>query len=215
MVTTKTQICNLALSELGESRNQLTDFDIDDDAVAVQCQLHYPQALEELTRIHAWNCCINRAQLTTSAYTGHGWDYTAALPSGCLRVLEIVSTDVTFNNPGVRVKWAVEGANIRVNYTDPYITYMAEPAIAAMDSLFVQALYTFLAAKLAVPLKGDNGRNLRAQLMGDFFGAILPQAKSLDGFEDDNIYDLDSDYLDASYNSFYRYEYPFYQTITA
>lgn len=163
--------------------------------------------------MHSWNCCINRDQLTTSAYTEHGWDYYSALPTGCLRVLSMTDIDTTWRDINYRIQWAVEAGNVLVNYEDPYITYMAEPTLANMDSLFIRALYTLLASKLAVPLKGDNGRDLRNQLQNELIMSILPEARSVDSFEDDGIEPLDSDYISATYSNYYLYDYPFNQAL--
>lgn len=61
--TGKTTISNLALSEIGNDRNQLANFDTDTTSVSAQCRLHYDPTLEELVRMHSWNCCKTRTQL--------------------------------------------------------------------------------------------------------------------------------------------------------
>ena len=67
MASTKTEICNLALSELGNERVQISDFDTDTDKIARQCRLHYDQVLEELVRMHKWNCAKGRIKLCTDS----------------------------------------------------------------------------------------------------------------------------------------------------
>jgi len=201
MALTKTVICNLALSEIGNYRNQLTDFDTDTNSVAVQCQLHYPRAVEELVRMHTWNCAQFRTQLTTSAYTGHGWDYTATIPTGSLRVIALATSSTSTRLLVPNSEWVVENGNIRTNHEDPYILYMKEPEPANMDSLFSQALYTLLASKLAVPVMGDGGYDVKRALLDEFLNMIMPEARRVDGFEenlDDQIY---SDYLSATFDS--------------
>ena len=59
----KTIATNLALSKLGNDRLQITDFDNDSTVAGVQARLHYDPTLEELTRMHTWNCCKKRVQL--------------------------------------------------------------------------------------------------------------------------------------------------------
>jgi hypothetical protein len=63
MALTKTILCNLALSKIGNSRVQLTDFDSDTGSVKDQCDLHYEPTLHELVRMHTWNCTKERATL--------------------------------------------------------------------------------------------------------------------------------------------------------
>ena len=151
--------------------------------------------------MHTWNCAQFRTQLTTSAYTGHGWDYTATIPTGSLRVLALATSDTSARYLVPDVEWAVENGNVRSNYEDPYILYMKEPEPANMDSLFSQALYTLLASKLAVPVMGDGGYDVKRALLDEFLNMIMPEARRVDGFEenlDDVIY---SDYLSATYQS--------------
>ena len=87
---TKTDISNYALSLIGESRNQLTDFDTDTTSIARQCRLHYQQTLEELVRVHSWNCCKGRKvlDLFPSSIT-----FSDAGESGVNGEWEYVSTD--------------------------------------------------------------------------------------------------------------------------
>ena len=55
----------MALSRIGNERNQLTEatFASNSGTIYDQCNLHYDQTLEELVRMHSWNCCKKRKQL--------------------------------------------------------------------------------------------------------------------------------------------------------
>ena len=63
MSLTKTKLCNLALSKLGSERILLSDFDTDTGVLKDTLDLHYTPTLEELTRMHSWNCCKKRSQI--------------------------------------------------------------------------------------------------------------------------------------------------------
>ena len=65
MALTKVQICNMALSEIGNERVQLTNsvFASNTGKAYEQCDLHYEQTLRELVRMHSWNCTKERATL--------------------------------------------------------------------------------------------------------------------------------------------------------
>lgn len=65
MALTKTNIINLAFSKLGSERLTLTDSEITANELshAKTVNLHYEQTLEELTRMHSWNCCKKRSQI--------------------------------------------------------------------------------------------------------------------------------------------------------
>lgn len=193
---TKTEICNLALSLIGDERLQLTDVDTDGTKSADQCLLHYDRTLEELVRMHTWNCSKARDQLTTSAYTEHEWDFSAPLPSDSIRPLVLVSDDSSWNYFRYSIDWVVEGSNILTNYEDPYLLYIKTPAFADMDSLFLQAFYTLLAAKIAIPLTGD--RNIRGDLLAEFMQVIMPEARRVNSFEGKDEQPIQSDWLNAT-----------------
>ncbi len=64
MSLTKTKLCNLALSKLGSDRLLLSSFDTDTGILKDTVDLHYTPTLEELTRMHSWNCCKKRNELS-------------------------------------------------------------------------------------------------------------------------------------------------------
>jgi len=197
MATTKTDICNLAISLLGDERLQLADVDADGTKAADQCLLHYDITLEELVRIHTWNCSKKRDELTTSDYAEHGWDKEATLPSDCVRPLELTDDDTHYKNLIYRIDWAIEGRKVLSNYEKNYLLYQAIPAIADMDSLFLRSFYTLLASKTAVALKAD-GWKIRKALIEEYEFVILPEARRVNGFEGDERQIIDSEWLDAT-----------------
>lgn len=64
-MATKTDIINLSLSKLGSERLTLTDSEITANTLshAKTVNLHYDQTLQELSRMHKWNCCKARNRL--------------------------------------------------------------------------------------------------------------------------------------------------------
>tara|TARA_X000001382_G_scaffold22695_1_gene13805 strand:+ start:15187 stop:16173 length:987 start_codon:yes stop_codon:yes gene_type:complete len=71
MAFTKVDICNLALSKIGNERNQLTnpDFTSNSGVIFDQCNLQYTQTLHQLVRLHSWGCCKARKQLSNPILT--------------------------------------------------------------------------------------------------------------------------------------------------
>jgi hypothetical protein len=199
MATTKTDICNLALSLLGDEALQLTDVAVDDTKISRQCLLHYDFTLAELLRMHTWNCAIQRDQLTTSAYTEHGWQYKASWPAGCVRPLALTDSDSYLKYPvTIRTEWVVSGREILTNVANPYLTFVGTPTIANMDSLFLQAFYTLLAVKLCIPITGTDGLAIRKTLVEEFNFAIMPEARRVNSFEGFEEPVVDSDWLSAT-----------------
>ena len=68
MALTKVEICNMALSKLGNERIQLTNttYTSNTGKAKDQIDLHYEQTLKELVRMHTWNCTKERAKLVES-----------------------------------------------------------------------------------------------------------------------------------------------------
>jgi hypothetical protein len=203
-MATKTDICNLALSELGNYLNQITDYDTGTGNIAAQCRLHYPRAVEELCRMHTWNCATKRDLLVVSStVTSTHWSYVYDLPTGSLRVLSCSTSAEADYWDHYKPVWALEGKQIVSNDNPLYVKYIKEPDAADMDSMFLQCLYKLLAAKLAVPVEGDSGVQKKNDLMNELLSFVLPEARRIDGFEneEDNIY-KDSDWLNASFGGF-------------
>lgn len=203
-MATKTDICNLALSELGNSLNQITDYATGTGSIAAQCRLHYPRAVEELCRMHTWNCATKRALLVVSStVTSANWSYVYDLPTGSLRVLSCsISAEADYWSHYKPV-WALEGKQIVSNDSPLYVKYIKEPDAADMDAMFLQCLYKLLGAKLAVPIEGDSGLAKKNDLMNELLSFVLPEARRIDGFEneEDDIY-KESDWLNASFGGF-------------
>ena len=63
MALSKVVLTNLALSKIGSDRLQITNFDTDTTVAGNQARLHYDQTLEELARMHSWNCCKKRTEV--------------------------------------------------------------------------------------------------------------------------------------------------------
>ena len=83
MALNKIDIINTALSKLGSDRLQLTDAELTADELssAKQANLHYIQAIDELTNAHTWNCCKHRVRLSP-------YEYKATIPSTAAHVDE-------------------------------------------------------------------------------------------------------------------------------
>ena len=85
-----TDICNRALSRVGEARiTSLTD----DSKQARACNGAYTHIRDEVFRAHPWNSVITRAKLAKLADApAFGYDAHYQLPADCLRVVEVYDT---------------------------------------------------------------------------------------------------------------------------
>jgi hypothetical protein len=203
MALTKTDICNLALSEIGNERVQISDFDTDTDKIARQCRLHYQRSLDELIRMHTWNCCKGRDKLVPVDVSDDdnyfGWSFASPFPTGCIRPVYITNSDSVWRAVKDWTEWGVQGSEILTNYEDVWLQYIKEPAIADMDSLFLKAFYTLLASALAMPITGK--REIKRELYDEFLNVIMPEARRVNSFEGYEQPMSDSEWLEATYTS--------------
>jgi hypothetical protein len=188
MALSKTDICNHALLKVGADIVASLDVDINSTEGTVEtallCNVLFDQSLDELLRLYQWNCCTKRA--TPNKLTSvPDWKYAGEfeLPNDYIRLLTITD-DVNFQSDDI--EWVVEGGKILCDYAQIYIRYIARPEnVGNLDPLASKALICLLASKLAVPLQQDD--NLAQRLTNELYQVILPEARSIDTFEN---YDL-------------------------
>jgi len=290
----------MALSRIGNEGVQITDFDTDTGKSARQCRLHYQPTLDEIVRVHTWNCSKSRIKLSvqsviisgtsysdgtieflsfsngfpkfqtdlsgtgnqfvtisndgagtwtirdtdigtfdtwTIASTSYqppltgwsigseqaspaptlvvsepdfGWGYEFALPTDCIRPLFLSPTDELKRRTKTNSEWTVEGRTILSNYSTAFLLYIAVPDIDNMDSLFLRAFYTLLAAKLAIPVSGYNNRE--RELLEELDAIIMPEARRVNSFEGYETPIVDSEWFDATYSTSTNYRADFAST---
>lgn len=172
-MASKVQICNFALTKVGAQ--QIISID-DNSKNARLCKQYYEVAVDEVLRDHPWNCAIWRVEIAADA-TAPEFDYVYryALPSNpwCLRVLDLYPDDI---------QYVIEGRYILTNYSTcklKFIGRITDPS--QFDSLCANAVYLWLAIKLAYPLM--QSRTLVDQLQ-DEYRYLIRRAKNVDACED-------------------------------
>lgn len=178
MATSKTQICNLALSKIGEERIQ--DIDESGSENARVCKLHYEGALRSLLRMAPWGFATTRAQLTRSTTApAFGWSYQFPLPTNYIQVLEANDVDLSLYEPE---DFVIEDGHVLSDATTCKIRYVYfNDNAATFPEDFVEALSCWLGSKIAVPLTGNPG--LKGQLLEEFEALQKPRASRQNGNE--------------------------------
>jgi hypothetical protein len=199
MSYTTVQICNLALARVGDDAAQITSL-TDGSNEAALCSKFYEPTLRELLSMHTWNFSKSYGELSASTTDPtFGWDYSYPLPADCIRPLELRSH--SSSDPlKILDEWKVVGRNIYTNVGEAYLiydSYVTDPNL--MTPLFVRALYTGLASKLAYPLTED--RQLVAALENELSQVIMPEAKRVNAFEGYEFPTVDSEWIQASFSS--------------
>lgn len=184
MAESEVEICNAALSRIGQSLLLSTDLpDVADAAAAQgtptarQAALWYPRALEAALRRYRWPFAQARAQLAVVAgETRDGWDFVYAYPADCVKVHFVTVAGLTNPTPDQRAPTKIEarvsggdviGKLILCNEEDAEISYTRRVTnVATFDGDFEDALIWRVASDLARALiKGDEGRKLAEECL--------------------------------------------------
>lgn len=156
-MSSQTDICNLALSHVGQGSG-ISNFDTDQSEAARACRLFYEVARKSTLRDYDWAFATRYRALSLIEEEpledlGEEWAYSYGYPANCIRLRRILSGTRTDGN-ATKVKFRVANTDAaRVIFTDE-----AEPVseitediteTARFDEDFVAALSYRLAAFLA------------------------------------------------------------------
>lgn len=162
-IPTPLDICNIALSKLGEA--PLAALDANASPAARLCYMHYHPVRREVLSAARWS--FAKRQTTIQSQEGddtglHSLPHT--LPSDCLRVLGV-------NSAG----WTLRGRCIYCPQQEIRVLYIADIEDTSLfEPLFIDALATRLACKLCIPLLSSI--TARKALVDEYNHMVLPQA---------------------------------------
>ncbi|MDO5450512.1 MAG: hypothetical protein Q4F30_06455 [Akkermansia sp.] len=171
-VPSAVDICNLALSKLGES--PISGIDANGTLPQRMCYMHYHPVRREVLCVNRWSFAVRQATLhsadAAAAESGHAVPH--ALPQDCLRVLEVRS-------PG----WTLRGRTVFCPAGDIRLRYIADVEDTELfDPLFVEAFAVRLACKLCIPL--INSTTTRQALLEEYQRIALPQASHFNAVQE-------------------------------
>lgn len=142
MAGSKVDICNLALTSLGQKR--ITSL-VTNDEDSARCNAIFDDMRDELMASFPWSFATTRASLSQLAETPeYEFDYQYQLPTNLLRLLEINEVDIG------SVNHKVEGRKLLLDESSVKIKYIKrETDIAKYTPGFITSLAARLAAELA------------------------------------------------------------------
>lgn len=161
MAISEIQICNMALSKLGEEQ-RINSFN-DNTKAAQKCAIFYEPARQALLAEFLWRFARKREVLAplVDAPSFDGGNYFQK-PTSCLR---IVGTDEDYRYGYGR--WLSEGNKIIADTTALKLVYIADITdVTLFDAAFVQALACKLAIDLSIPMTQSNTR--RSEMIDEF-----------------------------------------------
>ena len=177
MSVSKTEICNIALSNIGSSR--IPDIN-EESEPARMCRIMYDPTRQLVLQDHDWGFAERRELLALLSITPVGFTYAYQYPNGCVQAREIFQSvdgekpiDFTVMSQDSMASQMIltEEENATLVYTgDITNTTMFSPA-------FIWAFAFNLAANLAVPIAKK--ATLRDKMLG-YYALYMDKAALLD-----------------------------------
>lgn len=179
-------ICNQALSHLGDSATVASIDPPEGSAQAEHCARFYPMALAALLEMHPWAFATRRTTLAQVTNPSTTWQYCYALPSNTINMISVLASDASddYSSSAIASLQSYDNGYARNslggNYTpqdfSPEIDNLGNDIILSNQAnavlrhtvlvtdtskfspLFIECLGWLLASKLAGPvLKGESG----------------------------------------------------------
>lgn len=179
-------ICNLALSHLGDEATVSSLDPPEGSAQADHCAMFYPIARDNVLVSHAWGCAIKRSALALLSLTPPTpWAYAYSMPSGCLRALRVLADGETDDSNGQEFEIEAQDDGTLVIYTSAAVVTLVFIAAITDTTRFMPGMVTaiarLLASYLAGPLiKGTEGMRVSQSQLEWYHKIDLPNAKAQD-----------------------------------
>ncbi len=173
-------ICNLALSHIGDSATVESIDPPEESAQAEHCARFYPIAVSTLIGMHHWAFAMRRESLAALDMSAGAWRYAYAVPAQMISIISVGFPDHGDNADanGYSLETLGDGTSVLLtNVPDAVLHYTRHVTDSEMfPPLFVTALSWYLASLLAGPmLQGDSGVRA-AQLCTKTFSTWFSQA---------------------------------------
>lgn len=160
-------ICNQALSHLGDSATVASIDPPEGSAQAEHCARFYPMALAALLELHQWAFATRRAVLAEVANPSTSWVYAYAFPANTVNLISVLAPDALDDYSSDAYTPQDFSPEIDALGNDIILTNQANAVLrytelvsdtSKFSPLFIECLGWLLASKLAGPvLKGETG----------------------------------------------------------
>jgi hypothetical protein len=150
MPISNTEICNLALKALGV--DPIASLANDLSQAGIVLRNTWEATRDAILRAANWRCLLARSGSLAqeAAAPSFGYSYAYALPSDCVRVVEM----------SVDSAWVVEGGLLLTDETEVFILYVAydkaADQVVRFDAHLVRAIVAQLAVDIAPGLKSKS-----------------------------------------------------------
>lgn len=164
-MATEVDICNMALGHIGDRAGISAIVPPDGSVQAEHCARFYPIVRDIMLEGHTWRFNTTRAlmaDLSAAIPPPTNWQYTYAIPNGCLRPLKVLAEGDTEEDGTEEFLVEADPSGVGVLFcnvpqaTLRYLMKITDPT--KFSPLFVFALSRLLASALAGPIiKGRAG----------------------------------------------------------
>ena len=185
-MASEVDICNLALSHLGDEATVASISPPEGSAQSAHCARFYPMARDTVLESHDWSFATKRITLAETGTAPGNWLYSYSLPADCLRPIAVLAPGASNDNSEDYIR---EGDYIYCNTATATLRYVA---FITDTTKFTPALVNAISFLLALYLNGPitKGEKVLEQKCQGMFGAWLAMAKNADS----NAQQVTSDY---------------------
>lgn len=198
-MSSEVDICNLALSHLGDEATVASIDPAEDSAQAEHCQRFYPIARNTVLESHPWGFAKKRLSLVELADDPPAsWAYIYQYPTSCLTPLKLLGTGGTDDDDTEDYVVEVQDDGNKVIYSNMEDAVLVYTALISdttkYTQLFTNAVARLLASYLAGPIiKGSTGMDVSKAQMEFYMKVELPLAKghaaNMDKKQSGGVYD--------------------------
>jgi len=144
-MTTKTDLCNQALSLIGA--DSITSFE-ENTSTARRMKTIYDTSRKALLRLHPFQCAVKRIKLSPiTAQPEFGYNYQFQLPDNLIRIINTNTED-----------YVIEADRLLSNSNQLNLIYVFDNKNEeSYDSLFIECLVLYLAYKISKAITGSQG----------------------------------------------------------
>lgn len=183
-MSSEVEICNLALSHLGDSATVASIDPPEGSAQAEHCARWYPVARNALLEMHDWSFATRRVVLAELVRNDTAWRHAYARPADALKILAVLPSGATDDSAACPFDTETDAADNDIIMCDQAGAIARYTRIVTDSSrfspLFVTTLGWFLSTYLAGPvLKGDSAVKIANANMSKAM-AFLTQARLSD-----------------------------------
>lgn len=175
-MATEVDICNLALSHIGDKGTIASIRPPESSTQATLCARFFDMARDNMLAMNAWGFATKRAilaDLTGTVTVPPHWTYAYAVPSDVINRMVVLSSESLMEEEteGFVHELGDDASGTRILYTNvetAYVRYTARVTNPAnFPPLFTEALSRLLASYLAGPIiKGEAGVGMAKEQLG-------------------------------------------------